>query len=133
MYSPRTLGKLIIFQVKELDSMATDFEASAKDGTCAKKGYLGSPYAMSKVFLSALSRIQQEEFDKHPEKDLVVNHLHPGYVDTDMSSHKGPMTIDEGAKASIYAGLLPPKTDIRGKYLWDNCAVYDWETHSIGF
>ncbi len=113
--------------------MVTDYLAAAKDGTYQEKGYLSGTYSMSKVFLSALSRIQQEEFDKHPEKDLVVNHLHPGYVDTDMTSHKGPRTIDEGARASIYAGLLPPKTDIRGKFLWEDCSVADWETRPAGF
>ena len=32
--------------------------------------------------------------DSDPREDIVVNHVHPGYVDTDMTSHKGPLTID---------------------------------------
>jgi len=31
-------------------------------------------------------------------QDLVVNHVHPGYVDTDMTSHKGPLSIEEGSR-----------------------------------
>ena len=40
------------------------------------------------------SRIQQRMMDSDPREDIVVNHVHPGYVDTDMTSHKGPLTID---------------------------------------
>ena len=42
----------------------TEFVASAKDGTYAEKGFKGTTYGMSKVGLSALTRIQQQEFDK---------------------------------------------------------------------
>ena len=60
------------------------------------------------------------------KKDIVVNHIHPGYVDTDMSSHKGEKTPEEGAKSSIYCALLPPETSIRGQYIWHDCQVVDW-------
>lgn len=42
------------------------------------------------------NRIQQREFDKDSRPDLIVNCAHPGYVDTDMTSHKGPLTIEQG-------------------------------------
>ena len=81
----------------------------------------------------------------------MANHVHPGYVKTDMNNHKvsskhyyekmylqsisdpiahrqGPLSIDEGARSSIYAALLPPNTDIRGKYIWEDCSVKDWVT-----
>ncbi len=116
--------------MEELDDIVRDFVASAKDGSMARKGYNKRPllYSLSKIGLSALTRIQQEQFDKQPELDLVVNHIQPGYVDTDMTSHRGNMTIDQGAKSSIYAALLPPKTPIRGQLLWDDCSIVDWET-----
>ena len=53
-------------------------------------------YGFSKVGLTALTRIQQREFNKDSRPDLVVNALCPGYVDTDMSSHKGHLTIEQG-------------------------------------
>jgi carbonyl reductase 1 len=107
----------------------TKFVESAKDGTYAEKGYKSSTYAMSKVGLSALTRIQQQEFNKHPDSDLIINHVHPGYVDTDMTSHKGPRTIDEGAESSIQAALLDPLTECKGKLLWSDCAEKDWAIH----
>ena len=61
-----------------------------------------------------------------PRKDIVVNHVHPGYVDTDMTSHKGHLTVDRGAESAVFAALLPPNTDIRGAYIWHDCQVLDW-------
>ena len=58
--------------------------------------------------------------------DIAINHIHPGYVDTDMSSHKGPLTLDEGAKSSLFAATLPPNTDIKGQYIWFDCSILDW-------
>ena len=111
----------------DLDALARDFTSAAKDGTHADAGWPNSAYGVSKILLSALSRIQQREFDTDSgRKDLVVNHLHPGYVDTDMTSHRGPLTVDEGSRASIYAALLPAGTELRGKYIWEDCTLKDW-------
>ena len=52
------------FQVKELDGIMTQFVESAKDGTYEEKGFKSTAYGMSKVGLSALTRIQQQQFDK---------------------------------------------------------------------
>ena len=43
-----------------------------------------------------------------------------------MTSHKGPLTIDEGARSTLYAALLPPNTPVRGAYIWKNCELVDW-------
>lgn len=56
----------------------------------------------------------------------MVNHVHPGYVITDMTLNLGELTLEEGAKSSIYAALLPPGTDIKGQYIWKDCAIIDW-------
>ena len=68
----------------------------AKRGDHLSKGWPNSTYVVSKVGVSALTIIQQREFDRDSREDLIVNSVHPGYVDTDMSSHKGPLTIEEG-------------------------------------
>lgn len=107
--------------------MMREFEALAQTGKYASKGWPSTTYGVSKIGLSALSRIQQQQFDvDRPTDDIVVNHLSPGYVDTDMSSHMGPLSIDEGAMASIYAATLPPNTQVRGKYIWEDCTIKDW-------
>ena len=38
--------------------------------------------------LSCMKILQQSVSDQDPDSDYVVNHVHPGYVDTDMTSHK---------------------------------------------
>ena len=58
--------------------------------------------------------------------DIAINHVHPGYVDTDMTSHKGHLTIEEGARSSLFAATLPPNTDVKGQYIWSDCSILDW-------
>ena len=111
--------------VKELEDLMTSFISSAKVGKHLDEGWPSSAYAVSKIGLSALTRIQQQEFDKNPNTDFVVNHAHPGWVSTDLTKHKGPLSIKEGAKSSIYCALLPTKTEIRGCYVWEDCSVVD--------
>jgi len=112
----------------DLDRLMTEFVETAVAGTHDEHGWPGSTYVVSKIGLSALTRIQQREFGVREQQraDLVVNHVHPGYVDTDMTSHKGPLSIDRGAQSSVYAALLPPATPIRGAYIWHDNQVVDW-------
>ena len=46
-----------------------------------------------KIGWSALTRIQQREFLSDPREDIVVNHVHPGYVDTDLAAGRGYLPI----------------------------------------
>lgn len=56
--------------------------------------------------VSALSIIQQRIFDEEsPNRNISINHVHPGYVDTDMTNHKGPLTVEQGAKSALYSAL----------------------------
>ena len=57
-------------------------------GDWKEHGWQSSTYSASKVGLSALTMIQQKRFSSDEREDLVVNCVHPGYVDTDMTSHK---------------------------------------------
>ena len=74
----------------------------AKEGKHGEGGWPNSCYVVSKVGVSALSRIQQMQFLQDPRADIVLNHVHPGYVDTDMSSHKGPLTVQQGLTSSSF-------------------------------
>lgn len=113
--------------VSELDKLMKNFIASAQEGNHADKGWPNSTYVVSKIGLSALTRIQHNEMVKDgKQKDVAINHIHPGYVDTDMSSHRGKLSIEEGARASIFAATLPPNTDVKGQYIWFDCSIIDW-------
>ncbi|KAK8724589.1 hypothetical protein OTU49_011164 [Cherax quadricarinatus] len=112
---------------EQLGELMNEFVVKAKDGTWKESGWPNSTYVVSKIGVSALTRIQQRAFDADPRPDMVVNNCHPGYVDTDMTSHKGPLTIEQGAVCPSYLALLPPDIkEPRGAYLWYDKQIVDW-------
>ncbi|XP_023215226.1 carbonyl reductase [NADPH] 1-like [Centruroides sculpturatus] len=114
--------------IEELCSLMKKFVEDAKNGVHQENGWGNSAYCVSKVGLSALSFIYQRQFDKDPRPDLVINPVHPGYVDTDMTSHKGPLTPDQGAEAPVYAALLPKNVDKpRGQFIWNDKTIVEWK------
>lgn len=102
---------------------------SAKNNKNLDDGWGNSAYVVSKVGVSALSFIQQRNFDADTERPgISVNAVHPGYVDTDMTSHKGHLTIEQGANAPLYLALLPQdEQKIKGCYVWFNREIVDWK------
>jgi carbonyl reductase 1 len=65
-------------------------------------GYPNSAYGMSKIAVTAATRIQQRHFSQDKtQEDIIVNACCPGYVATDMSSFKGHLTIDQGSKSLL--------------------------------
>ena len=55
---------------------------------------LKSSYIVSKIALSALTRIQSRELEADQRTDIAVNHVHPGFVATDINKHMGHLTPD---------------------------------------
>ncbi|XP_031825848.1 carbonyl reductase [NADPH] 1 [Nomia melanderi] len=111
---------------EKLDDIMHEFVDATKAGNHLEKGWANSTYVVSKVGVCALTRIHQAMFNSDPREDLVVNSVHPGYVDTDMSSHKGNLTPDEGAVAPTFCALLPENTEIKGKYIWFDKSLVEW-------
>ncbi|XP_062584744.1 carbonyl reductase [NADPH] 1-like [Saccostrea cucullata] len=96
--------------IDDLTKLINEFVQAAKSGNHESKGYANSAYGMSKVGVSALTEIQHRQLSADPREDILVNTCCPGYVDTDMTSHKGHKTIDQGADTPLYLALLPPGT-----------------------
>jgi len=113
--------------VPELDQLMNEFIEATEKGNHIELGWPASTYVVSKVGLSALTRIQHREMKL---EDVAINHVHPGYVGTDMSNYKGPLSPDEGAASSLFAALLPPGSDVKGQYIWKDCTIHDWVTTS---
>jgi len=111
---------------EKLDARMKEFVDTAQEDTCVAHGWPKSSYVVSKIGWSALSRIQQREMEDDPRDDIVVNHVHPGWVATDLGGAKAALTIDRGAEAPLYAALLPPKSQVRGAYIWHDCQIVDW-------
>lgn len=111
---------------EQLDNIMHEFVNTAKTNTHLENGWSNSAYVASKVGVSALARVHQKMFNSDSREDLAVNAVHPGYVDTDMTSHKGTLTPDQGAEAPVFAALLPENTDIKGKYIWYDKSLVEW-------
>ncbi|KAL0117842.1 hypothetical protein PUN28_008915 [Cardiocondyla obscurior] len=111
----------------ELDELMREFVDAAKAGKHLEAGWSRSAYAMSKIGVTALACVHQNMFNADPQKDIAVNAVHPGYVDTDMTSHKGTLTPEQGAIAPVYCALLPENTEIKGKYIWLDKTLSEWK------
>ena len=69
---------------------------AAINGQDEAPGWPTGCYGVSKLGVCALSRIQQRQFNQDAREDLIVNTVHPGWVDTDMTRHRGILKIEEG-------------------------------------
>ncbi|CAH2099022.1 unnamed protein product [Euphydryas editha] len=107
--------------VSELSDLMNQYIAAAKQGTQVEE-WGNSSYAVSKVGLTALTKIHQRMLN---DRDIKVNAVHPGYVDTDMSSHMGPLSIDEGAQAPLFLALDAPDS-VKGEYVWFDKRIVSW-------
>jgi len=117
---------------EELVKMMEQFVQLAKEGEHVKNGWPNSAYKVSKVGVSALTIIQQRVMDQERAgEDIVINHAHPGYVDTDMTTHKGHRTVEEGAKSIVFAATLPASTEIKGEYIWEDSTVTSWVEENV--
>lgn len=112
---------------EELSSLMQNFVIAANKGDHESYGWPSSTYAASKIGVSALTRIQQRQFNQDPREDLIVNSVHPGWVDTDMTSHKGPLKVEEGAAAPSWLALIPKNAEgPKGCYVWHDKQIVDW-------
>ncbi|XP_067663238.1 carbonyl reductase [NADPH] 1-like [Haliotis asinina] len=91
-----------------LQSLMAEFVQDAASGAHQERGWPNTAYGVSKIGATVMSFILMRELAADPREDIIVNSCCPGHVDTDMSSHKGPLTIDQGADTPVFLALLPP-------------------------
>ena len=72
---------------------------------------------MSKVGINTFARVFAN-YEKVKANKIQVYAMCPGYVDTDMTSHKGILTIQQGALTPVYLAELPFEVnpDLQGKF-----------------
>ena len=61
-------------------------------------------YGVSKLCETAYTRILAEQLKS---KGATVNACCPGYVNTDMTSHRGVKTLAQGADTPVFLALAP--------------------------
>lgn len=116
---------------EELDSLMHSFVDAAQKGEHTKYGWPATgyytTYIVSKIGVSALTRIQHRDFERDSREDIVINHVHPGYVSTQMSDYKGVLTPEKGAVAPSWLALLPPNVqEPKGAFVWCDKTIVDW-------
>ncbi|KAL6009708.1 hypothetical protein ACLOJK_000137 [Asimina triloba] len=89
---------------EKLDALLQRFLKDLKNGGLEEKGWtlMLPAYSISKQVLNAYTRVLAR---RHP--NMLINCVHPGYVDTDINWHTGTMTVEEGAKGPAKLALLP--------------------------
>ncbi|XP_033743472.1 carbonyl reductase [NADPH] 1-like [Pecten maximus] len=123
----KTLVDISRITMDDLKTLMKQFVDSAKKGTNKDIGWPDNAYGASKIGVTVMSMIQQRELLKDTRQDIVVNACCPGYVDTDMTSHKGHKTIDQGADTPLYLAMLPPNTTSpKGNFVSDR-KIGKWE------
>ncbi|GJQ71693.1 hypothetical protein Trydic_g11387 [Trypoxylus dichotomus] len=116
--------------VAKLNDLMDQYLRDFKAGVAVEKGWGNNNYNVSKVGVSALTRVHQKLVDEnYPNKNISVNSVHPGYVSTDLTDHRGVLTTDEGAKSSIFAAL--EAENLKGQFIWYDKRVVDWTASSM--
>ena len=109
--------------VDDVTKLMESFTRAVEQGKEKELGWPSAAYAVSKSGITGMTRaVALEEREKG--NGVLVNSCCPGYVNTDMTKHRGAKTVDEGAQTPI---LLACK-DIRGTVgeFWQHEKVVEW-------
>lgn len=111
-------------KLEDVDAFVNWFLESVKNNTLKDEDFAQTPmlsYRISKVALCALTRVQQNEIDRN----ISINALHPGFVETRMTKNVGFLKLEESGKTPAYLALDAPQ-DLKGSYIWFDKKIIDW-------
>lgn len=88
----------------KIDAILQGFLKDLKDNNLKSNGWplTAAAYKISKAAVNAYTRMMAK---KYP--NILINCVHPGLVNTDMTFGTGPMTPEEGARGPAFVALLP--------------------------
>ncbi|KAH7700301.1 oxidoreductaseshort chain dehydrogenase/reductase family protein, partial [Aphelenchoides avenae] len=107
-------------QVSDVDAFVEEYKQATRKDNRKENGFPDGAYRVSKAAEIALTMVQARELK---DKNIVVNACCPGYVDTDMTNHKGHHTIDEGADTPVYLATEP---NLPSGLFWYKRKPRDW-------
>lgn len=113
----------------DVDAFVNWFLDSVKNGTLKNEDFFQTQllaYRISKVALSALTIVQQNQIDRN----ISVNCLHPGFVQTSMTNGSGPFTMEQASKAPVYLALDVDQS-VKGQYFWYDKEAKDWRNPNL--
>lgn len=109
--------------VSSVTAVMQKFQSAADNNAVEGSGFPTAAYCVSKAGeIGFTNAIAAEE--KKKGRDVLVNSCCPGFVQTDMTKHRGGKTADEGAKTPVMLALQ----DLGGKTgeFWQNERVIRW-------
>ena len=90
--------------VGEITALMERFKSAAAAGTEKEQGFPSAAYAVSKAGMIGLTRaLAKDEADRGGAR--LINACCPGFVDTDMTKHRGAKTPDQGAQTPVLLAL----------------------------
>ncbi|XP_071739028.1 (+)-neomenthol dehydrogenase-like [Rutidosis leptorrhynchoides] len=89
---------------EKIDEIIQRFLTDFKGNKLSENGWplTFTAYKISKAAVNGYTRLLARKFH-----NILFNSVHPGYVITDIASHTGFLTAEEGAKAPVMVALLP--------------------------
>ena len=105
--------------LESLEELVREFEAAVAESAHTQRGWPNSNYAVSKLALIAATKVLARDLPR-----FRVNACCPGYCDTDMTSHRGTRSADDGAKNAVLCALVPD-AGFTGEFV-ENEAVSTW-------
>lgn len=112
--------------IDKLAEYTNQFIQAAKDDKVEENGWRKNAYGVSKASVNSLTKIQAREMKKDSRKDILVNCCCPGWVDTDMTSHSGPLTPAQGAETPMFLAMLPAGSQSPNGEFFQKKTVVEW-------
>jgi NAD(P)-dependent dehydrogenase (short-subunit alcohol dehydrogenase family) len=108
VFNVNTLGSLMMSQALMPGMLERNYgrivNVSSRAGQVAEQTGNWPAYKISKLALNAVT-MQLAQLAR--EKDVLVNAMCPGWVQTDLGGAQAPRTPDEGADTAVWLAQLP--------------------------
>ncbi|KAI9028671.1 carbonyl reductase [Hyaloraphidium curvatum] len=114
--------------LEDLGRLMDKFVKDVAENCYAAEGWPRTAYGVSKVGVTAMTKVLAREMDKDPRGIKVVSCC-PGWVRTSMAGPRAPLSPDEGADTPVYLSLAPLGSLVNGAF-YSKRAVSDSQ---VGF
>lgn len=109
--------------IEDITTLMEDFTSAVKAGNEREEGWPSAAYAVSKAGMTGMTKAIAREEQSQGGKRLI-NACCPGWVNTDMTKHRGSRTPDRGAQTPVMLAI----EDIGGTTgeFWQSEKVVEW-------
>ena len=117
---------------EELDNLMVEYLKATLDGSYLDKGWNNISYGITKIGVTALTRIWAQILEA--SGDIIINSNTPCTTFTNMTRliihlWRLPVcTIEQSAMSSVYLALLPTDSKVNGGNFNYDCSPLDWVT-----